>query len=42
MITEEDRIPVDSFLRTNVPDIYVAGDANGILAMAHAAVHRGC
>ncbi len=41
VIFEDGRIPVDGFLRTNIPHIYAAGDANGILGMAHAAVQQG-
>jgi len=38
---EKGRIPVDDFLRTNVPSIYAIGDVTGKLLLAHLASHQG-
>lgn len=34
-------IPVDDYLRTNVPHIYAVGDCNGRFLLSHAAMHQG-
>lgn len=39
--TERSFIPVDDYLRTNVPHIFVAGDANGTSMLVQAAVFEG-
>ncbi|MGX9899824.1 dihydrolipoyl dehydrogenase family protein [Arthrobacter sp. SA17] len=39
--TERWFIPVDDYLRTNVPHIFVAGDANGTSMLVQAAVFEG-
>lgn len=39
--TERNAIPVDDYLRSNVPHIFVAGDANGTSMLVQAAVFEG-
>jgi dihydrolipoamide dehydrogenase len=39
--TEDNLIPVDSMMRTNVPNIYAIGDVNGQQMLAHTAMHMG-
>lgn len=39
--TEDDLIPVDAMMRTNVPNIYAIGDINGQQMLAHTAMHMG-
>ena len=34
-------IPVDDYMRTNVKNIYAAGDCNGQALLSHAAMHQG-
>lgn len=41
VICDEHKIHVDGNLRTSVDNIYVIGDANGILGMAHVAYSQG-
>ena len=38
---EKNRIPVDDFLRTNIPSIYAIGDVTGKMLLAHLASHQG-
>lgn len=39
--TENGKIVVDEFMRTNIPNIYAAGDVNGLNMLAHAAFKMG-
>jgi dihydrolipoamide dehydrogenase len=39
--TEGEYIPVDSMMRTNVPEIYAIGDVNGQQLLAHTAMRQG-
>lgn len=39
--TEGEYIPVDSMMRTNVPNIYAIGDVNGQQLLAHTAMRMG-
>lgn len=39
--TEDNLIPVDAMMRTNVPNIYAIGDVNGQQMLAHTAMHMG-
>ncbi|MEW9121523.1 MAG: NAD(P)/FAD-dependent oxidoreductase [Thermotaleaceae bacterium] len=41
IMVEKNRILVDDNLRTNAANIYAIGDINGILEMAHVAIHQG-
>jgi dihydrolipoamide dehydrogenase len=39
---ERRRVPVDEYMRTNIPNIYAIGDVTGgKLALAHVATHEG-
>ncbi|MBA3450842.1 MAG: dihydrolipoyl dehydrogenase [Chloroflexia bacterium] len=38
---EDGLIPVDSMMRTNVPNVYAVGDVNGQQMLAHTAMHMG-
>lgn len=38
---EQDIIPVDSMMRTNVKHLYAIGDVNGQQMLAHTAMHQG-
>lgn len=38
---EDGLIPVDTMMRTNVPNIYAIGDVNGQQMLAHTAMHMG-
>lgn len=38
---EKGRILVDEYLRTNIPNIYAAGDCAGRIMLAHFAAHQG-
>ena len=38
---EKNRIPVDDFLRTNIPSVFAIGDVTGKLLLAHLASHQG-
>ena len=38
---EKNRIPVDEYLRTNIPSVYAIGDVTGKLLLAHLASHQG-
>lgn len=40
MRIERGRIPVDEFMRTNVPGVYAAGDVNGMSLLAHTAYRQ--
>ena len=39
--TEDNLIPVDAMMRTNVPNVYAIGDVNGQQMLAHTAMHMG-
>ena len=39
--TEDNLIPVDAMMRTNVPNIFAIGDVNGQQMLAHTAMHMG-
>ena len=39
--TEKGMVQVDAYMRTNVPDIYAAGDITGLSMLAHAAFKMG-
>ncbi|MDP9365137.1 MAG: dihydrolipoyl dehydrogenase [Chloroflexota bacterium] len=39
--TDQEYIPVDSMMRTNVPHVYAIGDVNGQQLLAHTAMHQG-
>lgn len=41
VISEKNRIPVDSRMRTNKKNIYAIGDINGLAQLSHAAMHQG-
>jgi dihydrolipoamide dehydrogenase len=39
--TEDNQIPVDAMMQTNMPNIYAIGDVNGQQMLAHTAMHMG-
>lgn len=39
---EKERIITDEYLRTNIPNIYAAGDCTGKFMLAHYASYQGC
>ncbi|MFA5156331.1 MAG: dihydrolipoyl dehydrogenase [Candidatus Omnitrophota bacterium] len=41
VVTEKGKIVVDEYLRTNIPNIYAAGDCTGKLMLAHYAAYQG-
>ncbi|MDD4899651.1 MAG: dihydrolipoyl dehydrogenase [Candidatus Omnitrophica bacterium] len=41
VILERNRIVVDEYLRTNIPNIYAAGDCTGKIMLAHYAAYQG-
>ncbi|MFH0826951.1 MAG: dihydrolipoyl dehydrogenase [Candidatus Omnitrophota bacterium] len=40
--TERGRVVVDEYLRTNIPNIFAAGDCTGKKMLAHFAAYQGC
>ena len=40
--TEKGRVVVDEYLRTNIPNIFAAGDCTGGKMLAHFAAYQGC
>jgi len=41
LVTDKGRIIVDEYLRTNIPNIFAAGDCTGKLMLAHYAAYQG-
>lgn len=39
--TENNKIAVDGYLRTNIPNVYAAGDCTGKIMLAHFAAYQG-
>ncbi|MCM8780374.1 MAG: dihydrolipoyl dehydrogenase [Candidatus Omnitrophica bacterium] len=40
--TEKNKILIDAYLRTNIPNIYAAGDCTAKIMLAHFAAYQGC